>query len=199
MLGLRVRVGSAALLVGLVLAVTGFNLGTAQCGSIGKVALSLVDVGGRPAPGSSVNPSSVSSTAVNSATELCSGNHTSATLYAASGYDFNGPFGVAADPSGNIWITNHYGDTVTELPAGNYTTPVVYAGSSYDFVMPIGIAVDANGNIWITSNHGNAVTELPAGDFTRPVVYSGSNYGFSDPFGVAVDPDGNIWITNENG
>ena len=58
---------------------------------------------------------------------------------------------MAADASGNIWITNGGGNSVTELPAGNPTNPTVYSGSSYGFNRPEGVAADASGNIWITN------------------------------------------------
>jgi hypothetical protein len=67
----------------------------------------------------------------------------SATQLGAVG---SSPYGMAVDPSGNVWVANEGSRTVTELPSGNLSSPATYSVSSN----PYGIAIDPSGNVWMT-------------------------------------------------
>ena len=112
----------------------------------------------------------------------------SATQLGAVG---SSPYGMAVDPSGNVWVANEGSRTVTELPSGNLSSPATYSVSS----SPYGVAVDHSGNVWSADGGANEVTELvlSSGSYT-PQGFSGA--GLNNPRYLAVDGSGNIWVAN---
>ena len=75
-----------------------------------------------------------------------------------------GPFGVAVDALGQVWIANYSGATVTCYNAATKSLVGTYAtGAS-----PQGVAVDALGQVWIANYSANTVTCYN----TRPVLLS---------------------------
>jgi sugar lactone lactonase YvrE len=129
------------------------------------------------------------------------------------------PFGIVADKSGNLWVTN--GDAVLMVtPAGVVTTfvgggPSSTGGSSADgfgsaaqFDNPNGIAIDASGNLYvadsgnytirkITPNGGVSTLAGLAGQFGN-TDGTGSAARFGTPTGVAVDASGNVFVTDSS-
>ncbi len=112
------------------------------------------------------------------------------------------PMGVAADQSGNFFVTDDYPNVVKITPDG--TTRVIPAGRINS---PTGIAVDNAGSIYV-ADYGNinvrridpsgAVTTVAGnGDFN----YSGDGGAATDagidPFDVAVDGKGNVYIADQ--
>jgi sugar lactone lactonase YvrE len=107
---------------------------------------------------------------------------------------FHNPYGLAADLSGNLFVTDSYNQTVRKVtPQGAVTTVAGLAdapgstdgvGRDVRFYFPQGIAVDPNGTLYVTS--GTTVRKGQLG--TGPVltqqpqsqsVTSGSNVTFS--------------------
>jgi len=116
--------------------------------------------------------------------------------YTGGGLD--GPFALAIDSSGDVWIANRTGNTVTELSYfGSAISPSTgYAGGG--LIEPLSLAIDSSGNIWIADGSGNSVTELSSsGSPISPSTgYTGG--GLSGPSAVAIDASGNVWVANES-
>jgi sugar lactone lactonase YvrE len=102
------------------------------------------------------------------------------------------PFAVAADGSGNIYITDTYNNRVLKetLSGGAYTESVVASGLVY----PTGVAVNGIGNAYIADTYNNRVLKetLSGGAYTESTVASGLSF----PCGLAVDVNGNLYIAD---
>lgn len=129
---------------------------------------------------------------------------------------FSQPEGVAAAPSGNLFVTDSFNDTVRKiLPSGDVSTLAGRAGmgGSADgvgcaarFLRPRGIAVDNGGTIYLTDydsrlirkvTSGGLVTTL-AGDNSDPFAGRADGIGkaarFIAPTGIAVDSSGKLFV-----
>jgi sugar lactone lactonase YvrE len=131
------------------------------------------------------------------------------SLGASNGFgtnaQFSGPFGIAVDKSGNIYVA----DTGTNLvrfitPAGLVSTIGTSADPAFD--APSGVVVDSSSNVYVTDS-GNEVIRMisPGGTVS---VYEGqlSSYGdgdgafgstaatFKSPWGIAIDTNGNLFV-----
>lgn len=130
---------------------------------------------------------------------------------------FNGPTGIAFNPSGNIWVTDTGGNRVEEFnSAGTYLSQIgcssgacTATSSKYGFNDPLAIAFDPSGNIWIDDNGNNRLVEFsPAGSFLGvygcsiigQCSYGDGNGGFSFTTstvnGIAIDGGGDIWVSD---
>jgi sugar lactone lactonase YvrE len=102
--------------------------------------------------------------------------------------------GVAADPSGDIYIANLV--DVTEIPAGCTTTSCYVTMSGGNLTQPEGVAIDGSGNLYV-SNAGSpgSVVELPLGctSSSCAIVLGG---GWANPREVAVDGTGNVYVAD---
>jgi len=110
-----------------------------------------------------------------------------------TGGSFSAPSALAADASGNIWITNATGNTVTELAHSG----VVLSGTGYTASLntPSAIAIAADSTVWVTNQGNSTVSRLTSAG----AAYSGAPYsggGLSAPKSIAFDSLGNGWIAN---
>ena len=65
----------------------------------------------------------------------------------ASTAEFNGPWGIAVDSYGNIFVADEYNNVVRKIdPSGNVSTIDT-------FVTPLGVCVDTNDNIFVSDSH----------------------------------------------
>lgn len=141
-----------------------------------------------------------------------SAGSTNATGTVAS---FNGPFGVAVDSSGNVYVaefTSHLIRKVTST--GVVTTLAGIAGTSgsangtgtaASFYSPSGVAVDSTGNVYVadTFNHlirkissTGVVTTLAGSGVFGYTDATGTAASFNGPTGVAVDSAGNVYVAD---
>ena len=112
------------------------------------------------------------------------------------------PQGLAADPSGNIYVADTGNNRVVEemyISGVTYDTPAGYAPQlvvASGLSAPQAVAADASGNIYIADTGNNRILlENPAGSgsFTQSVLF---NNGLNAPAGVAVDAFGNVFISD---
>ena len=133
----------------------------------------------------------------------------------------NGPDGVAADASGDLFIADTGNNCIREVNAATGLVTTV-AGSGFpghsgdggpataaELHYPGGIAVDASGDLFIADTYNNCVREVNAstGDITTiagngVAGYSGdggqaTNAELDRPCSLAVDSDGNLYIADE--
>ncbi len=127
---------------------------------------------------------------------------------------FNNPQALAADPSGNIYVTEGNSNLIRKItPSGVATT---FAGSAVgqfadgtgtgaSFNHPAGIAADASGNIYVADYNNNRVRKItPSGVVTT--LAGNGNYAhldgtgtaasFQQPSAIAVDISGNVFVTD---
>ena len=114
------------------------------------------------------------------------------------GSGLNGPWGVAVDASGNVYIADASNDRVLKemVSGGSSYAQSVIATSSY---LPYDVAVDGAGNVYISefsSNSGTVLKETLSGSSYTQSVIVGS--GLNHPFGVAVDGGGNVYIADSS-
>ena len=129
---------------------------------------------------------------------------------------FKSPYGVAADRSGNVFVSDQGNHTVRRItPAGVVTTLAGSAGqpgypdgvgSAARFINPFYVATDPEGNVYVGDITATIRKITPAGVVTSIVGLSG-NGGTSDglgsgarlnnPNGIAVAPDGSIYFSED--
>jgi sugar lactone lactonase YvrE len=131
---------------------------------------------------------------------------------------FNGPYGVAVDGAGNLYVADHWNSTIRKItPDGLVTTLAGLAGrtgsadgagSAARFGYPSGVAVDGNGNVFVADPWINTIRKItPAGLVSTVAGLSafasagstdgpGSVARFSGPQGAAVDRAGNVYIAD---
>ncbi|MGC2485825.1 MAG: hypothetical protein WA359_06255 [Acidimicrobiales bacterium] len=132
------------------------------------------------------------------------------TLSAATG--LSGPYGIAMDAQGDLFIVNNSTNTVTVVPASTGTlfgqavtadvATTLTAATGLD--SPYGIVVDANGDLLITNISDSAITVVPAStgtifgqSVTADVATTlSAASGLSQPFGMALDASGDLFVSN---
>ena len=110
-----------------------------------------------------------------------------------------GPFGIAVDGSGNVYVADYGNEAVEEMTPGcTSSSCVTPLGVGYGFSNPAGVAVDGSGNVYVADSQNNAVEEMTP-DCTGPscVTQLGGNSDFNNAFGVAVDGHGNVYVADE--
>ena len=125
---------------------------------------------------------------------------------------FNFPYDVAIDASGNVYVTDYMNDRIRKItPAGVVTT---FAGGSEGFADgtgaaaqfngPIGIALDASGNLFVADYWNNRIRKITSAGVVT--TFAGSTEGSDDgtgtaakfnlPCGIAVDASGNMYVAD---
>jgi trimeric autotransporter adhesin len=136
----------------------------------------------------------------------------------ATSAKLSGPYGVAVDVSGNMYIadfkcirmvTKSTGIITTVAGNGNYG----YSGdgglaTSAELFNPYSVAVDASGDIYIADTYNNRIRVVTMSTGIITTVAGNGNYGYSGdgdlatsaslrrPYGAVVDASGNIYIAD---
>ena len=120
----------------------------------------------------------------------------------ATGAQLNGPLGVAADNSGNLFIADSENGVVRIVKKG-----VIASAGGGTFMIPRAVATDAAGNAYVADAQDNRVRKIGtdgtvttyAGNGTNGFGGDGgpaSNAQLSSPAAVAVDMAGNLYISD---
>jgi DNA-binding beta-propeller fold protein YncE len=119
---------------------------------------------------------------------------TANTLFNQHNDGLSGPYAVAVDGNGNVYIAdNSNGRVVKEtLAGGAYTQTTIGSGMSE----PSGVAVDGSGNVYVADFGNNRVlleTWISGSSYTQSVLFSS---GLDGPFDVLVDGSGDVYISD---
>ncbi|MGW9075814.1 YncE family protein [Streptomyces kronopolitis] len=99
-----------------------------------------------------------------------------------------GPFAMATEPSGKLYIANTGSNDVTVIDSSDNTvTTTVPAGTG-----PSAVAVAPNGNVYVTNTGSNDVTVIDSSDNTVTTTLAAG----TGPYAVKVAPNGNVYVTN---
>ncbi len=126
---------------------------------------------------------------------------------------------MAADPNGNLFIADTYGDRIRKVDTNGLITTVAgngtngYSGdggmdANVELHYPFGVAVDAADNRFIADMSNQRIRKVDANGLITTVAgngawgYSGDggaapNASLANPSGVAVAVDGNLLIADE--
>ena len=102
----------------------------------------------------------------------------------------SGPYGVAADASGNVYVSDSGHNAIKEWHAATGTVSTIVSAGLNN---PFELAVDGLGNVYIADQSNNAIKEWNAATGTVTTLVS---TGLSGPDGVAVDTSGNVYIAD---
>jgi uncharacterized protein (TIGR03437 family) len=134
----------------------------------------------------------------------------------ATNAELHGPYGVAADSAGNLYIADSGSQRIRMVSKGVITTvagngTLGYSGdkglaTSAQLNTPFGVAVDSSGNLYIADSANNVIRKVAGGVITTvagtgTAGYTGDNgpaisAQLSAPYWVAVDSTGNLYIAD---
>mgnify|MGYP001336780909 CR=1 FL=1 len=122
--------------------------------------------------------------------------------YGINNGEFNYPYGIAVDGSGNVYVADHYNHRIQKFDAGGaYQGQWGGLGSGNgQFGYPIDVAVDGSGNVYVADKNKNRIQKLDNnGNYQSKWGSYGSNNGeFNGIYGLAMDGVGNVYVTDTN-
>jgi streptogramin lyase len=115
------------------------------------------------------------------------------------------PSGIALDPSGRLWITEHVDSSFDSYDPSTgslvrYWTSQTNDAYGFKVSFPNGLAVDPNGTVWVGEHYGNKVAQLsPAtGQLTEFAVPCCAST-IAGVYSVALDSRGDLWFVEIQG
>ena len=132
--------------------------------------------------------------------------------------EYNYPFGIGTDTSGNIYIADTGNNTIRKMAPGVVVTTLAGTpgsgytdgtGSSARFNYPTDMALDPSGNLYVVDNTNCTIRKItPSGVVTTvagtpgaagTVDGTGAAAHFNYPYGIALDGSGNLYVTDQVG
>ena len=128
---------------------------------------------------------------------------------------FQGPYGVALDAGGNLYVADSDNHMIRKVsPAGVVTTAAGSTnsgttdatGTAAQFFHPRGVAVDSATNVYIADSYNHTIRKMTPATVVTTLAGSPSQPGSSDgtatarfnfPLGVAVDSATNVYVADQ--
>jgi|GEM_PF-1777083 len=118
------------------------------------------------------------------------------------------PYGVAADGSGNVYVSDVLNHRIQKWAPGAAAGVTVAGGNgggsrADQLYLPYGVAVDRSGNVYVADVGNHRVQRWTPGAPHGVTVAGGKGAGgnadqLNQPFGVAVDESGNLYVADMN-
>lgn len=112
---------------------------------------------------------------------------------------FNYPYGIAVNPSGNVHVTDTDNNRIQKFSSsGAFITKWgSYGTGDGQFDTPSGVAVDALGNVYVADSSNRIQKLSPTGTFITKWGSKGTGDSqFYYPTGIAVDASGNVYVAD---
>jgi len=116
-----------------------------------------------------------------------------------SEYNFQNPYGISVDSSGNVYVADSINNRVLILSNSGTVlrTWGSFGSSDGQFSYPMGIAVDSSGNVYVADTQNSRVQVFSStGTFLKKWGSYGSGDGqfIAGPNGIVVDSSGNVYV-----
>jgi len=140
---------------------------------------------------------------------------------AAASAQFNDPYGVAVDSSGNVYVADIHNNRVRKITEEENddgdkvwkVKTIASDGTNAQFHWPAGVAVDSSGNVYVADKNNHLIRKITkgadnAGDETWTVSTiagdgtkgdldgAAADARFNEPYGVALDKSGNVYVAD---
>ncbi|NBV21440.1 MAG: hypothetical protein EBS05_05890 [Proteobacteria bacterium] len=102
----------------------------------------------------------------------------------------NGPYALAFDGAGNLYVANINASTVSKFVPGATTPSATLTGLNG----PAGLAIDGAGNIYVANYQGTTVSKFAPGATTASATLTGLDL----PYALVFDGAGNLYVANNN-
>ncbi len=122
---------------------------------------------------------------------------------------FNGPFGVAVDSGGYVYVADLQNQTIRKItPAGTVTTLAGSAGqigsadgsgNTARFNSPFGVAVDSAANVYVTDALNDTIRKITASAVVTTFAGSAGQPGSADGTGSAARFNGPAGVAADSG
>ena len=129
---------------------------------------------------------------------------------------FNGPFGIAVDLDGNIYVADQGNSTIRKITADGTVTTIAGkagdpgstngVGAAAQFSFPAGLAVDDDGNLYVADRNNSTIRKIDSvGNVSTLAGIAGTDGSadgacataqFSFPVGLAVGPSGVVYVAD---
>src|SRR5258708_1592344 len=129
---------------------------------------------------------------------------------------FNGPFGVAVDHSGNVYVADTINQTIRKIRSDGVVTTLAgragfwgasdQMGATAQFNLPYGVAVDDSGTVYVADTLNQLIRKITASGVVTTLAGKsgktgsddgvGSEARFGSPSGVATDRSGNVYVAD---
>ena len=110
----------------------------------------------------------------------------------------SGPFGVALNKKGDLFVTDYNNNRALEAPAGCEGAACQIIVPTSGLNGPTGIALDANDDVFIADYYNNRVVEVPWNGAAFGAQSTLPSTGQDLPTGLALDAVGDLYIANND-
>jgi sugar lactone lactonase YvrE len=117
---------------------------------------------------------------------------------------FNGPYAVAVDGSGNVFVSDFFNATIRKIDASGAVSTVAGTagalgfsdgtGAAARFNQPYALALDGSGDVFVADTYNRAVREITPGGSVATL--NGTWCRFYYPQGIAVDGSGTLYVAD---
>ena len=117
---------------------------------------------------------------------------------------FNGPYAVAVDGSGNVFVSDFFNATIRKIDASGTVSTVAGsagalgfadgAGAAARFNQPYALALDGSGDVFVADTYNRAVREITPGGLVATL--NGAWCRFYYPQGIAVGASGTLYVAD---